>query len=56
MDGLPCDFYKAMWDTIGDDLCSLASRDFLTSRSSDFLNQGLIKFILNNAYKDSIVR
>jgi hypothetical protein len=30
----PCDFHKAMWDAIGDDLFSLASKVFSTGQVS----------------------
>lgn len=54
MDGLPCEFYKVMWDTTGDDFCSLASEDFASGRLSEILNQGLINLIPKNAAMDSI--
>jgi hypothetical protein len=28
IDGLPCEFYKVMWDTTGDDFCNLAYEVF----------------------------
>lgn len=54
MDGLPCEFYKAMWDTIGDEFCRLASKVFSFGRLSEFLNQGLIKLIPKNFTNDTI--
>nr|KUM49997.1 hypothetical protein ABT39_MTgene3225 [Picea glauca] len=43
-----------MWDSIGDDFCSLASEVFASGRLSEFLNQGLIKLIPKNAARDTI--
>jgi len=54
MDGLHCEFYKAMWDTIGDDFCCLASEVFSFGGLSEFLNQGLIKIIPKNVAQDRI--
>jgi hypothetical protein len=54
MDGLPCEFYKAMWDTIGDDFCSLAFKVFSFGWLFVFLNQGLIKLIPKKAARDFI--
>lgn len=48
MDGPPCEFYKTMWDTIGDDICCLVSEVFSSSRLFMFLNQGFIKLIPKN--------
>jgi hypothetical protein len=48
MNGLPCKFYKAMWDTIGDDFVAW----HLRPSPQDF-NQGLIKLIPKNASRDS---
>ena len=53
INGLPCEFYKVIWDTVRDDFCSLvwegSSRKF-----SEFLNQHLIKFIPKNTTRDII--
>jgi len=54
MDGLPCEFYKTMWDAIGDDFCHVVDEVFMTGRMSQFLNQGLIKLININAARDTI--
>lgn len=52
MDGLPCEFSKAMWNIIGDDFCCLASQVITSGRLSEFLNQGLIKIISKNETGD----
>jgi hypothetical protein len=49
MDGLPCEFFEAMWDTIGDDFYCLIVEMFSSGRHSEFCNQGLIKLISKNA-------
>jgi hypothetical protein len=54
LDGLPCEFFKAMRDTIGDDLFSLAFEVFAFGGVSYFLNQGLLKFFPKNTVRDSI--
>ena len=28
LDGIPCEFYKVIWDTIGDDFCHMTSEAF----------------------------
>lgn len=54
IDGLPCEFYKAMWDSIGDDFCCLVDEIFTSGSLSQFLNQGLINLIPKNASRDTI--
>jgi hypothetical protein len=48
IDGLPCEFYKEMWDIVGDDFCNLAHEVFSIGCLSESLNQGLIKLIPKN--------
>lgn len=52
--GLPCEFYKSLWDAIGEDFCSMASEVFASGCLSEFINQGLIKLIPKNVAIDSI--
>lgn len=54
MDGLPCEFYKAMWDTVGDDFRILASEAFSLGHFTESFNQGFLKQIPKNASRDSI--
>jgi len=42
------EYYKVMWDTMGDVFCNLAHKFFSTWSLSKTLNQGLIKLILSN--------
>jgi hypothetical protein len=55
MDGLPCEFYKAMWDTIGDDFSHLEIKVFNSNRLFKYLNQELIKLIPKNAAANTIM-
>jgi hypothetical protein len=55
LDGFPYEFYKAMWDSIGENLCKLASNVFASGRLSEFFNQGLIKLIPKNKVRNTIV-
>jgi hypothetical protein len=54
MDGLSCEFYKVVCDTISDDFYCLSSEVFTSGRLLEFLNQGLFKFIPKNVVRDSI--
>jgi hypothetical protein len=54
IDGLPCEFFKAMWDMIVDDLCRMAKQCFSSGSMTKSMNQGLIKSILKNAIRESI--
>lgn len=54
MDGLPCEFYKAMWDNVGDYFCGLVFDAFSTGCPTETLNRGLIKLIPKNASRDTI--
>lgn len=45
LDIFPCEFYKGMWETVGDDFCHLASKAFSSGTLTKFINQGLIKLI-----------
>jgi hypothetical protein len=52
-DGLPCEFYNAMWDSIGDDLYCLAIEAISSGVLTESLNQGLIKIIPKNVARDT---
>ena len=54
IDGLPCEFYKTMWSTMGDEFCALANKLFSIGSLIEFLNRGLIKLIPNNFGRKSI--
>ena len=54
LDGIPCEFYNVMSDTIGDDLGHMAYEEFSTRCLSEFINQGLIKIIPKNTLRDTI--
>lgn len=54
IDGLPCEFFKLVWDTVVDDLCCMAKDDFLSGTLIASHNQGLIELIPKNATQDSI--
>jgi len=49
MDGLPCEFYEPMWDTIGDCFYFSASKIFTLGSLTKLFNKKLIKIILKNA-------
>jgi hypothetical protein len=62
LDVLPCKFYTAMWETVGDDLCCLVLEAFSSRVLTKSLNQGSSKTrdtivgwrpitLLNVAYK-----
>ena len=51
INGLPCEFYKAMWDTVGDYFCNLIWEVFYFRKLSKSLTQGLIKFIPKNVVR-----
>jgi hypothetical protein len=53
-DGLPCEFYKGMWDMIGDDFCHLVVKVFTFHRFSESLNLGSIKLNSKNVARDTI--
>lgn len=54
MNGLPCEFYKAMQDTIGNIFSYLASKFLTIGQPLEFLHQGMIKLILKNVMRDFI--
>ena len=54
MDGPHFDFYKAMLDTIQDDLYCLTTKEFCCERISKYLSQGLNKLITKNAARGTI--
>ena len=53
INGLPCEFYKVIWDTVRDDFCSLVWEGS-SQKLLEFLNQHLIKFIPKNTVRDII--
>jgi hypothetical protein len=54
MDCLPCEFYKATWDTIGDGFYYLAIEVFSFGCLFEFLNQGMVRLIPKNVARNSI--
>lgn len=54
LDGIPCEFYKVIWDIVGDDFSHMDSKTFSIRCLSEFINQGIIKTIPNNSLKDTI--
>ena len=52
--GMPCKFYKVMWENIGDDFIHLDSKAFSLGHLIESINQGLINIIPRNAHKDTI--
>lgn len=54
LDGLSCEFYYALWDTVGDGFCCSITKAFSSWALTKSLIRGLIKFILKNVAKDSI--
>lgn len=54
MDGLHCDFYKAMLDTIQDYFYCLTTDEFSSRRLSNSLNQGHSKLITKNVATSTI--
>lgn len=53
IDGFPCEFYKEMWDTIGDDFWYLTFKPFPKVLFKP-LNQGLIEITPKNAIRDTV--
>ena len=53
-DGVPCEFYKAVWGIVGDDFCALSHEVFSIGPLFELLNQGLKKLIPNNYRRDTI--
>lgn len=47
-------FFKAMWDTVGGYLCCMANDAFSLGNLTASLNQGLIKFLSQNASCETI--
>jgi hypothetical protein len=54
MDGLPCEFTKVTWDTVGEAL-TLTHKVFIEGKLSECLNQGLIKIIPKHSTNDIIM-
>jgi hypothetical protein len=53
LDGLLCEFYKAMWDMIGNDFCCSMAKAFSSKILIESPNQGLIKLITKNMANDT---
>lgn len=54
VNGVPYDFYKAMWDIVTYHINHLASNTFSSMCLIQFINQALINIILENAHRDTI--
>jgi hypothetical protein len=54
IDGLLCEFFKAMWDTVGGNLCCMDSENLSSSNLTESLNQGIIKLIPKNVSHETI--
>jgi len=54
LDGFPCDFYKVIWDMVGDEFRSFSTGTFSYRDLIESLNQGLIKLISKNVSRDFV--
>lgn len=54
IDGLHCEFYKAMSGTMGDYFCCIVHEVFSSSFLSQFINKGIIKLISKNFRRNTI--
>jgi hypothetical protein len=50
---MPCEFFKRIWEIMGEELYQMAKETFSQEKLSEFLNQGLIKLIPKNVFKHS---